>query len=225
MTMDERFIRNIPAISEDEQELIMSKRVLVAGCGGLGGYISEYLVRLGISHITVLDCDRFEQSNVNRQLLADSATFGKSKAETAKARILSINPHADAVSVTERLSAENAEQIISGHDLVIDALDSVESRLVLENACAELGITMIHGAVSGWTFEAAVVPPGSGILRKLYGAGTDPGSSTVLSFVPPCCAAVQVSETLLYLCGRPSGLRGSVMFFNMETMENTLITI
>lgn len=228
--MDERFIRNIPAISEEEQALISSKRILVAGCGGLGGYVAEYLARLGISRITVLDCDSFEKSNINRQLLATSSNLGKSKAETAKERILSINPGAEAVSVNERLSAANAAGLVSGHDLVIDALDTVESRLILGEACAEAGITIIHGAVHGWSFQAAVVPPGSGLLKRLYGestgsGNTGSGSGTILSFVPPCCAAVQVSEAVQYLCGRPGALDGRVLFSDLETLENTLITV
>ncbi len=225
MTMDERFIRNIPSISEEEQELIASKRILVAGCGGLGGYVSEYLARLGITHITVLDCDYFEESNINRQLLAASSTIEKSKAETSKERILSINPNADAVSVKEFLSEKNAASIVRDHDLVIDALDSVDTRLILEEACAKSGITIIHGAVHGWCFQVAVVPPGSGILKRLYGRNRSSESKTILSFVPPCCAAVQVSEALLNICGRPGALQNKVLFYNMETLENTLITI
>lgn len=225
MIMDEKLIRNIPAISESEQELISSKRVFIAGCGGLGGYAVEYLARLGILQFTVLDCDSFEESNINRQLLAELTTLGKSKAETAKGRILSISPAADVTALTEKLTSENAADMISGHDLVIDALDSVESRLVLENACTELGITMIHGAVHGWSFEAAVVSPGSGLIKRLYANSVKSESKTILSFVPPCCAAVQASEALLFLLGRQSGLGGKVLFFDMETMENTLISI
>ena len=223
--MNEKFILNLPSITEEEQALIATKRVLVIGCGGLGGYVSEFLARLGVSQITVLDFDRFEESNINRQILATSQTMGKSKSETARERILSINPDADVTAVNARLSAENAGGIIQGHDLVIDALDNIETRLVIEEACSDLGITMIHGAVHGWTFQTAVVSPGSGLMKRLYSKTTGSETKTVLSFVPPCCAAVQVSEALLYLCGRPTNLDGKVLFSNMETMETAAVSV
>ncbi len=225
MKMDGKFILNLPAISEDEQKLLATKRVLVAGCGGLGGYICEYLARLGVSNITVLDYDHFEESNINRQLLATSSSMGKSKADTAKERILSINQNAEVLSINEQLSSENAVEIIRGHSLVIDALDSVKSRLILEDACSKFEITMIHGAVHGWNFQTAVIPPGSGVLNKLYDESTESINKTILSFVPPCCAAIQVSEALRFLCGRPSVLENKVLFFNMETLENILVTV
>lgn len=223
--MNEKFILNLPSITEKEQELIAAKRVLVSGCGGLGGYVSEYLARLGISHITVLDFDCFEESNVNRQILATASTIGKSKAEVSKERILSINPNADVTAVNARISSENAVELIRGHDLVIDALDNVETRLVLEEACTSLDIPMIHGAVHGWTYQAAFVAPGSGLMKKLYSKSKGNETKTVLSFVPPCCAAVQVSEALLYLSGRPNALNGKILFSNMETAETTVINI
>lgn len=99
MDMYQRYSRNLPALSRQEQELLHKKRVLVAGCGGLGGYITENLLRLGIGHITAVDGDSFDVSNLNRQLLATEATIGKSKAEAAKERAALVNPSVEFMAI------------------------------------------------------------------------------------------------------------------------------
>ena len=141
MDMYQRYSRNLPALSRQEQELLHKKRVLVAGCGGLGGYITENLLRLGIGHITAVDGDSFDVSNLNRQLLATEATIGKSKAEAAKERATLVNPSVEFMAIGKYITPENAADTIAGHNIVIDALDSVSARLLLEDACAQGGYT------------------------------------------------------------------------------------
>ena len=130
MDMYQRYSRNLPALSRQEQELLHKKRVLVAGCGGLGGYITENLLRLGIGHITAVDGDSFDVSNLNRQLLATEATIGKSKAEAAKERAALVNPSVEFMAIGKYITPENAADTIAGHNIVIDALDSVSARLL-----------------------------------------------------------------------------------------------
>ena len=97
--MEPRYERNIPAVSPEEQETLSGKRVLVAGCGGLGGYIIEYLVRMGVGELTVADGDVFEPSNLNRQLLSGSDTLGRGKAAAAAARARNVNPSVKVTAV------------------------------------------------------------------------------------------------------------------------------
>lgn len=162
MDMYQRYSRNLPALSRQEQELLHKKRVLVAGCGGLGGYITENLLRLGIGHITAVDGDSLDVSNLNRQLLATEATIGKSKAEAAKERAALVNPSVEFMAIGKYITTENAADTIAGHNIVIDALDSVSARLLLEDACAQADIPLIHGAVCGWCCQYGVSMPGSG---------------------------------------------------------------
>ena len=91
-----RYSRNIPALSEAECALLCSKTVAVIGCGGLGGYLIEYLTRIGVGSIRCVDGDVFEESNLNRQLLSSPALLGTGKAAAATARIREINPHVQA---------------------------------------------------------------------------------------------------------------------------------
>ena len=168
MDMYQRYSRNLPALSRQEQELLHKKRVLVAGCGGLGGYITENLLRLGIGHITAVDGDSFDVSNLNRQLLATEATIGKSKAEAAKERAALVNPSVEFMAIGKYITPENAADTIAGHNIVIDALDSVSARLLLEDACAQADIPLIHGAVCGWCCQYGVSMPGTGYTQAPF---------------------------------------------------------
>jgi len=98
-------------LTPEENNSLRQRKVCVIGCGGLGGYIIEMLARLGLGYITAVDSDIFEESNLNRQLLADTSTLGKSKAETAKQRVEIINPLIHINSVVERISSTNAHDL------------------------------------------------------------------------------------------------------------------
>lgn len=236
--MKERYTRNIPAISEAEQNSLKDKSVAVIGCGGLGGYAIEYLARLGIGHITAVDGDVFCESNLNRQLLSSIETLGKSKAETAVARIHAINPDIEAIAVNKFLTADQASELVGKFDVVIDALDNVESRLILEDVCEQSNVPLVHGAVQGWHLQTSVVLPGSRALHNLYkldskkdhptsesheSINESPESKTCLCPTPACCAAIQVSEALKILLGRESSLSGSILFMDLQTMESYTI--
>lgn len=91
--MDPRYVRNVPALSEAECELLRRKRVLVVGCGGLGGHLIDMLARIGIGSLRVVDGDAFEPSNLNRQLLSEVSLLGVGKAQTAAERVRRVNPN------------------------------------------------------------------------------------------------------------------------------------
>lgn len=214
--------------------MLRDRSVLVVGCGGLGGYAIEYLARLGVGHITAVDGDVFSESNLNRQLLSTTDNIGRSKASEASARVSAIDPKIRFNAVAEFLSEENAAKLLQGIDIVIDALDNVGSRLVLEDACEAAGITIVHGAVQGWNLQAAVVAPGSRTLHKLYKADSQasraqsdsaetPESKSCLCPTPACCAAIQVAEALKLLLGRESTLTGNMLFMDLQTMESYTI--
>ncbi len=157
--MDERYSRNLPAVSEEEQAVLARRRVLVAGCGGLGGYLIEYLARMGVGEITAVDGDLFEPSNLNRQLLAVPSLLGTSKVLAAALRAGEVNPSVKFRAVEAFLAPHNADALVRGQDLVLDALDNIPARLLLEDACAAAGVTIVHGAVRSWSIQAAIIPP------------------------------------------------------------------
>ena len=201
--MEERYIRNLGALTEKECALLRTKTVFVAGCGGLWGYLIEMLLRLGVGEIRAADGDAFEASNLNRQLLSSPSALGQSKAEAAAVRAALVNPDVRFVPIPEFVTEENAAQLIRGCDAVLDALDNIGSRRILARACAKENTPLIHGAICGWSAQAAVVLPGDDLIDRIYPEGARLGSKTSLSFTPPFCAAMQVALCTRLLAGRP----------------------
>ena len=218
----QRYARNIPAITADEQQLLSAKRVCVCGCGGLGGYVVEYLARVGVGAIVVVDGDAFETSNLNRQLLCREDNLGQPKAAAAKERAASINSDVDVVVHDQRVTAENASEILKGCDVVVDALDSAEARFALEHWCATANVPLVHGAISGWYAQVTTIAPGSGALEKVYPndqsrpSGEKPAS---LSFTPALAAAIEASECVKVLLGKGDVLYGKLALIDL--LSNT----
>ena len=217
--MENRFKLNIGPISGAEQLKLNQSRVFIAGCGGVGGYLLEYMTRLGVGHITCADCDRFEESNQNRQILCSSDTLGKKKAECAVGRVLEIWPQADIRGLDVYLAPENLPGLIGGFDLVMDALDNVPSRKALGDACFEAGIALAHGAASGWLAQAALAGPGRRLYDVLYEGAGKPAPG-ILPFAAALAASMQAALAAKYLCSRRGdGTENRLHILDLQIME------
>ena len=199
--MSEQFLRTEMLLGSEAIRRLQKARMAVFGLGGVGGYAVEALARSGVGSLDLIDSDTVSVSNLNRQLLATEATIGKSKAEAAKERAALVNPSVEFMAIGKYITPENAADTIAGHNIVIDALDSVSARLLLEDACVQADIPLIHGAVCGWCCQYGVSMPGSGLLHRIY-SGAVPKDNGVLPFVPPFCAALQCTEAAKLLTGR-----------------------
>lgn len=215
----ERYKRNIPAITKADQESLKEKSVAVVGCGGLGGFVIEALARLGVGSLRLIDADSFSESNLNRQLYATKKNIGKSKAKAAKKRIRKINSDVKAEAFEELITKENATEFLSGCDLCIDALDNIEGRLILEDACSELGIYLIHGAIEGWNAQISCVAPGSGTIKKLYGQvdlNEKQPAPSVLSFTAEFAASLEAAEAVKVLTGYGEKLENRLLIADLK---------
>lgn len=212
------------SLDENERLKLKNSRVCIAGCGGLGGYIAEELIRLGTGRIVAVDGDKFDASNLNRQLLCTLETVGTGKADAVKARALAVNPRVQVIAVNEYITADNAEEILSGCDLVIDALDSIEARRILHGACKKQGIPMVFGAIGPWHIQFGVIPPESEMFDKMS-SSPDYHGETMLSFVPPLCASYQVGEAVKLLTGNSSELMGRICDIDLMTNEQIVIEV
>ena len=221
----ERHSRNIPALSEADMGILADSHVLIAGCGGIGGNVIESLARIGIGAITVVDGDSFDESNLNRQILCTPDKLGSSKALAAADRIRLIDPSICVTAVCEPVTAANASSLMEGIDLVIDALDSVGSRLMLEDAASDAGLFMVHGAISGWDLQAMLVPPGSGLLHTLYEGTPESDVKTSLPMTPAACAAIEVSLAVRYLCGHDVPAPGTLYAGSLRDMQYGAIAL
>lgn len=216
--MERRYERNFPALTESECLLLRQKRVLVVGCGGLGGHIIDQLCRIGIGSLKIVDGDVFEESNLNRQLLSSVQLLGQSKAQAAAEHIARVNPSVQVEAVAEYMTRDNVHALIAGCDAVIDALDNVDSRRTLAAACEKAGIALVYGAISGWVAQAAVSLPGDGLIEKLYPEDVVLRDKSVLSFTPALCASMQTALCVKYLAGRPVNT-GMVYYFDLLNQE------
>lgn len=223
MEIRERHIRNIPALSGEDMEKLAGSKVLVAGCGGLGGNIIEYLARAGVGALTVVDGDVFEASNLNRQILCTSQNLGQSKALAAADRVRAIDPEIDVTPVCEFLTKENASALMADADLVVDALDNASARLVLEDAAADAGLAIVHGAICAWDLQVMLVPPGSGLLHQMYPEDYVPASKTSLPVTPAACAAMEASLALRYLTGGRTALDKCMLIGSLKDMSFDII--
>lgn len=216
--MNPRYERNIPALTEAECGILRGKRVLVVGCGGLGGHLIDMLARIGIGALRVVDGDVFEPSNLNRQLLSEVPLLGGRKAKAAAARITRINPEVAVEAEDSFLTNENVHRLLLACDAVLDGLDNIESRKMLAAACAQAEIPYIYGAVNGWVAQAAISMPGDHLIETLYPEGATLKNKSVLSFTPALCAAMQVSLCVKLLIGRPVEA-GTIYYFDLLNQE------
>ena len=122
------------------------------------------------------------------------------------------------------LTEENADSIIEGHDLVVDALDNIASRRILADSCGKLGIPLVHGAISGWCAQITVIAPNSGVLDRIYPAEAAAKRPSSLSFTPALCASIQTAEAVKVLLEREVSLQSRLLIVDLLTQEyNTVI--
>ncbi len=225
----DRYQRNLGTITPEENDRLKDFQVCVIGCGGLGGYIIEELARLGIGHIIAVDGDVFQPSNLNRQIFSTEALIGKSKAQAAKERVRQINSEIEVQAVACFLTEENAQEIITEDcHAVIDALDNISCRRLLEAHCSKKKLPLIHGAIAGWHGQVGVIMPGDSLFDRLYPEGVEKGAERETgnpSFTPAVIASLEVAETLKVLLGKPGILRNRLLAIDLMEQEYDMIEL
>lgn len=222
-----RYSRNEKMLSSDENQKLREFRVCVVGCGGLGGNVIEMLGRLGIGNITAIDGDVFDESNLNRQILSTESNMGQSKSLVAKERMKKINSDVTLNPVQDFLTEENAKDILQGHDVIIDALDNVKMRMVLQEKAKVLNTPLIHGAIAGWYGQVTTILPGDDTLTKLYGEIHTPIENPLgnPSFTPALVASIEVAETVKVLLGKGNLLRHKVLYIDTLDQDYEVIDL
>lgn len=223
----ERYKRN-GIFTEHEMNIIKNSNVCIVGCGGLGGYILEMLSRIGIGKITIIDGDVFEKSNLNRQILATTKTIGKIKVKEAGKRIFKVNPNVQITMIHDFLNEDNIDIIIKKFDVVIDALDSIKTRILLQKKCEEENIPLVHGAIAGWFGQVTTIMPGDRTLDRLYPKDLNKGIETEIgnpSFTPGLVASLEVSEVIKVILKKEELLRNKMLYIDLLDNEFQVIDI
>jgi molybdopterin/thiamine biosynthesis adenylyltransferase len=198
-----RYKANAGTLGSEGQKRLLQSKVLVAGLGGLGGHVVEQLVRCGVGELVGIDADNFDETNLNRQLYSDINSIGLSKTEAARNRVAKINDAVEFYPITRKL--EDLEgNTYDDVDLIFDCLDTIPSRLHLQEMGERYSIPLVHGAIGGWFGQVAVVWPGSKLLSNIYGTKREGIEKTLGNppFTPALIATLMVSEGIKLLLGK-----------------------
>jgi sulfur-carrier protein adenylyltransferase/sulfurtransferase len=217
----------LPEVGMAGQKKICSTSVLCIGAGGLGSPIVMYLAAAGIGKIGVLDFDVVDFSNLQRQIAHGTEDVGRPKTESARDTIKSINPNVEVVIHNERISSENALEIIRPYDVVVDGTDNFPTRYLTNDACVILKKANVYGSIFRFEGQASVFAPhlGGPCYRCLYPEPPPPGmvpscaEGGVLGVLPGIVGCIQATEILKLALGKGSSLVGRLLLFNALDMK------
>jgi adenylyltransferase/sulfurtransferase len=195
----------LPPIGSAGQRRIGHSRVLCVGAGGLGCAVLPYLAGAGVGHITVIDADRVDVSNLQRQVLFTEADTGQPKAERAAAHLADLNSEITVRAMTERLDAGNIQRLFEDHDVIVDGSDNFDTKFLIGDASLKFGVPVVYGSTVGLEAQVTVLDPDRGpCLRCLFPHPPDGwvpncAEAGVLGPLVGIAGAVQATETLKLL--------------------------
>ena len=202
----------LPELGVAGQRRLGAARVLVVGCGGLGAPVISQLAAAGVGHLTLVDDDVVEPSNLNRQTLFRAADVGARKAVVAAAVVAALDDTLDVTAVVERLTASSARKRIRDHDVVVDCADGLPTKYLLNDACVREDRPLVHGAATGWSGQVVVVTGAAGpCLRCLFpvlparDAVPTCRTAGILAPVTGVVGSLQAGAVLRLLLGLPAG--------------------
>lgn len=209
--------RILPQIGESGQSRLRDASVLVVGLGALGSPAALYLAAAGIGHLGLLDDQRVELSNLNRQVLYQQADLGRLKVEAAKDRLLALDPLLRVDALVETFRAANAGTLVNAYDLVVDGTDTFETKFLLNDAAIILRRPLVHGAALQWGGQVMTILPGGPCLRCLFHEPPEPGvvqsceEAGILGAVTGVIGSMQAEEAIKVLLGKGETLKGRIL--------------
>lgn len=225
----ERYIRNAKSYLPDQQIKLLRSCVAIVGLGGLGGCVAEILARMGIGTLNLIDGDFFEDSNLNRQYFSSEKNIAESKAKAALTRIKEINSAIEASMNQVFISSENAIGILGKPDLIVDCLDNIQTRFVLQDAAKKIGCPLVSAALAGISGHVTLIFPEDKGLERFYGnrlSNLKRGVEASLGCLPQAVsliASIQCSEAAKVLLGEQTTLRNRLLVVDLS--DNTFETL
>lgn len=223
-----RYSRHIllPEVGGDGQEKILNARVVLVGAGGLGSPVGYYLAAAGVGTIGVIDNDRVEISNLQRQIAHNTSRLGVLKADSAKETFETLNHDVKVVTHKERLTSANIKDIIKDYDIVVDGSDNFPTRYLVNDACVMLKKTLVSAAVFRFEGQVMTIVPGEGpCYRCLFEIPPPPGmvpscqEAGILGVVTGVIGTIQATEVIKVILGIGQPLKGSLLLWNALDMS------
>ena len=223
-----RYSRHLimPEVGMAGQKKLKAASVLTVGAGGLGAPLAMYLAAAGVGRIGVVDFDVVDESNLQRQIIHGQSTLGQPKRESAKARLLDINPHIQVDTYGEPLTSANALDILRDYDIVVDGTDNFQTRYLVNDACVLLGKPNVYGSIFRFEGQASVFYAKEGpCYRCLYSEPPPPGlvpscaEGGVLGVLPGVIGTIQATETVKLIIGQGEPLIGRLLLYDALEMS------
>jgi sulfur-carrier protein adenylyltransferase/sulfurtransferase len=236
LTTDEiqRYSRHLilPDVGVAGQQKLKAARVLTVGAGGLGSPVALYLAAAGVGTLGVIDFDVVDVSNLQRQILHGTKDVGRSKLESARARLHDLNPHVQVETYDTRLTSANALDIIGGYDIVVDGTDNFATRYLTNDACVLLGKPNVYGSIFRFEGQASVFGMADGpCYRCLFPEPPPPGSvpscaeGGVFGVLPGIVGTIQATETIKLILGIGETLAGRLLLIDAQSMQFRAMTL
>jgi len=223
---------SLPEIGEEGQRRLKGSSALVVGAGGLGSPAALYLAAAGVGTIGLVDFDRVDETNLQRQIIHGTQSVGTPKLESAAARIGDLNPLIRIETFDGRLTSENAFDVLRGFDVVVDGSDNFPTRYLVNDACVILNIPYVYGAIFRFDGQTSVfATQGGPCYRCLFRDPPPPGlvpscaEAGVLGVLPGVIGSIQALETIKLLINRGEGLLGRLLLFNALKLEFRELTL
>ncbi len=224
----ERYDRQIiiRGFGEGGQEKLKQAKVVIAGSGGLGCPASAYLAAAGVGTIRLVDHDRVELSNLNRQILHWNKDIGRNKVDSAAEKLTRVNKEVKIEALAEAIDEANVSQLVAGFDLIVDAMDNLQTRYLLNKAAIENHIPLIHGAVYGFEGRAMTIMPGkTACLRCVYRGLLPEEKCPVIGVTPAVIGCIQATEVIKYILGTGKLLTNRLLVYDGLSMKFTELVV
>jgi sulfur-carrier protein adenylyltransferase/sulfurtransferase len=223
----------IPEVGEQGQLKLLDSRILLIGAGGLGSPAALYLAAAGVGRLGIVDDDRVDESNLQRQIAHSTETLGDWKAESAKRTIEALNPDVEVIPYLERLTSENADRILAdGWDVIVDGADNFPTRYLVNDASVWHGVPVVHGSIYRFEGQVTVFKPHEGpCYRCLFPQPPPPelapscAEGGVLGVLPGIVGSLQASEALKLALGIGESLAGRLLLFDALSTEFSEVTL
>lgn len=220
--MSLRYLRQVDIVNQDR---LRDSTVCVIGAGGLGSSALYYLVAAGIGRVVFVDHDKVDETNLNRQILHFTSDIGKIKVFSAYEKLRNLNPDIELVPIFMKLDRSNIFNVIKDVDVVIDCLDNLETRFLLNEICYELGVPFIHGVVERFEGRITFVNPkeSSPCLECLYGKPKAYKKEffSVVGVTPGVVGTIEANIAIQYLSFGKSLLLGELLIVDLESLSFT----
>ena len=224
----ERYSRHLllPELGPDGQRRLKAARILLVGVGGLGSPAALYLAAAGVGHLTLVDFDAVDVTNLQRQVLHGTKDVGRPKVESARDRLRDLNPHVSVDAVATRVSPGNVLALVRDHDLVLDGSDSFSTRYLVNDACVLAGRPNVHASIFRFEGQATVLSTAGGpcyrcIFPSPPGPGEVPSCSEagVLGVLPGLLGTIQATEAIKLVTGIGEPLVGRLLLVDALSMS------